>query len=224
MLAQPKVLFAQHEQEAYLAKMKLPAQCVLYRGGSAAARILLPRAMDFLEAGMGKLFTMSGMSQQAISTASSIVRPLISKMLTESIENATQSTEQLETKCVQKVEIHEVLRLKEIPIVGAVDGWVSFKALEELGQRYFFVGEAKDVLAAAPHLYELGALAVAYAKAYKAESDARALAREADAHAKSRWDTIKIAAQEPEFARKGASLISNEKSWLETIKPYIWAF
>jgi hypothetical protein len=67
-------------------------------------------------------------------------------------------------------------------------------------------------------------LAVAYAKAYKAERDARGQIQEADSYAASAWGAVKLAAQESEFAREGVALIPREKSWLETIKSFAWPF
>jgi len=172
---------------------------------------------------MGEYFQASGMTRQAIEKTVAVARPLILAGLRELIEGIAQQTSHLEVNCAQRVQLHEMVRLKEIPLVKDIDGWIEFKKLEAFFQGSY-IRAAKEAFAASPHLYELGALAVAYAKAYKAESYARGQIQEAGAYAGSAWGAIKLAAQDPEFATKGVALIPGEKSWLGTIKPYVWPF
>jgi hypothetical protein len=233
--AQPRVIAAKREQQVHLAGMKRPARCLVYRVGSAAASALADQMLGFIQPSMVRHLRASGMTKQAAERMVSIAVSLMQNVFGERIGDVAQGTVGLEVGCAQRVQLHEMLRLRSIPYVAGVEDWVEFKTLEEYIEKLpyarTYLGGAKSALEAGIHLRQLGALAIAYIKAYNAESDAQGSMRAADAYARSQCDAIKVAAQEPEFARKGvallregATLVPTEKSWLGTIKRYVWPF
>jgi tetratricopeptide (TPR) repeat protein len=222
--AQPNVATARHEQKSHLSSMKAPVQCVFYRGGVIAADTLITTLTGALGAEMGRYLRKSGMTKQAAGAVVGVATRAIGDIFKTSIEEIAQRTFELEARCPQRVQILEELRLKKLPYAGSIEHWVELKTLEEWIERLPYVGKAKDTFEVGAHLYELGVLAIAYAKAYRAENDALNLMSDADTYARMLEDEIRAAAQAPEFATKGLALIPTKKTWHDTVKSYIWPF